>query len=286
MTAEDAEVLAAGGLLRRESGSGPEFCVVHRPRYLDWTIPKGKLEPGESHREAAVREIEEETGLHCSVGPELPGTRYLDTEGRRKTVRYWLMTPTGGAFGPNAEVDELRWLPPGEALGLLTYEHDRGVLAAALGFDAPIFLIRHAKAGSRPAWEEDDRLRPLSKSGRAQAESLTSVLGSEGVGRILSSPFVRCVQTVRPLALALGLPVQEHEGLAEGAGIDACWTWMAELGEAAALCSHGDVIPALLQLAERWGAELPAARECRKGSVWRLERRGGRVVAATYLPPD
>ncbi len=286
MTAEDAEVLAAGGLLRRESGSGPEFCVVHRPRYLDWTIPKGKLEFGESHREAAVREIEEETGLHCSVGPELPSTRYLDTEGRSKTVRYWLMTPTGGAFGPNAEVDELRWLPPGEALGLLTYEHDRGVLAAALGFDAPIFLIRHAKAGSRPAWEEDDRLRPLSKSGRARAESLTSVLGSESVGRILSSPFVRCVQTVRPLALALGLPVQEHEGLAEGAGIDACWTWMAELGEAAALCSHGDVIPALLQQAERSGAELPATRECRKGSVWRLERRGGRVVAATYLPPD
>ena len=288
MTGGDADAHAAGGLLRREAATGPQFCVVHRPRYQDWTIPKGKLEAGESHRHAAVREIEEETGLGCSVGPELPSTRYLDHEGRTKMVRYWLMTPTTGDFEgnfePNAEVDELRWLPPAEARELLTYEHDRGVLAAALGFDAPIFLIRHAKAGSRAAWEEDDRLRPLSSGGRGQAEALAGLLAPEGVGRILSSPFVRCVQTVRPLALALGLPVLEREDLAEGGDADACWAWMAELGDAVAVCSHGDVIPALIERAERDGADLPATRECRKGSVWRLERRAGRVVAATYLP--
>jgi 8-oxo-dGTP diphosphatase len=285
MTAEDVDVQAAGGLLRRETGSGPEFCLVHRPRYLDWTIPKGKLEPGESHRDAAIREIEEETGFGVSVGAELPGTRYLDNEGRTKMVRYWIMTPTSGAFGPNDEVDELKWLPAAEALGLLTHEHDRSVIEAAIGLDSPLLLIRHAKAEERSGWAEDDRLRPLTNKGRRQAEAIAEALASDGATRIASSPYVRCVLTVRPLALALGLPVEAREELAEGGNAEDVWAWASGLKEPTVICSHGDLIPAMIQLAEREGAELPATRECRKGSVWRLERRAGLVVSATYLPP-
>ena len=285
MTGEDVDVQAAGGLLRRETGSGPEFCLVHRPRYLDWTIPKGKLEPGESHREAAIREIEEETGFGCSVGAELPGTRYLDSDGRTKMVRYWLMTPTSGAFQPNHEVDELRWLSSEEAIALLTHEHDRSVIEAAMGLDSPLFLVRHGKAGERSGWAEDDRLRPLTKKGRRQAEGAAEALASEGVTRIVSSPYVRCLQTVRPLALVLGLPVEAREELSEGEDTEEVWAWASRLREPTVICSHGDLIPAMIHLAEREGAELPATRECRKGSVWRLERRAGRAVSAIYLPP-
>jgi 8-oxo-dGTP diphosphatase len=120
------EVLAAGGLVVRPSpGGSAEVAVVHRPRYDDWSLPKGKLEPGEAWEDAALREIEEETGLRCELGEELAPARYLDRHGREKLVRWWRMTPLDGEFAPTAEVDELRWLEPRAALALLDYEHDR-----------------------------------------------------------------------------------------------------------------------------------------------------------------
>jgi 8-oxo-dGTP diphosphatase len=107
------------------------IAVVHRPKYDDWTLPKGKLDPGEGFEEAALREVEEETGLRCRPVRELPSTRYRDAQDRPKVVRYWLMEVEGGEFRPNREVDELRWLPVADALGLLTYERDRAVVEAA-----------------------------------------------------------------------------------------------------------------------------------------------------------
>jgi 8-oxo-dGTP diphosphatase len=120
---EDAEVKAAGGVIRRDDGS---IAIVHRPRYDDWSLPKGKLDPGESWEDCALREVWEETGLRCELGEELSPTFYDDRKGRPKAVRYWLMTPVEDAdeFEPNEEVDELRWLPASEATELLTYEHD------------------------------------------------------------------------------------------------------------------------------------------------------------------
>ncbi|MEP7059349.1 MAG: NUDIX hydrolase [Actinomycetota bacterium] len=283
MRAPDVQVRAAGGVLRRDGHAGPEFCLVHRPRYMDWTIPKGKLEPGETHLEAAVREIEEETGFRATPGPELPPTFYEDTGGRTKEVRYWLMTPTTGRFWPGKEVDEVCWVPAEGALELLSYTRDRAVVAAAVGFDAPVFMVRHAKAGSRSDWAEDDHLRPLSKKGRAQAEHIVDVLAGEDITRIISSPYVRCVQTVRPLALRTGVPIEEHEELGEGAPVSASWDLLAGLGQRAALCSHGDVIPALIQRAEADGARMQPPLEFSKGSIWRLERKAGRVVAGNEI---
>jgi 8-oxo-dGTP pyrophosphatase MutT (NUDIX family) len=117
---------AAGGVVERDGS----VLLVHRPRYDDWTFPKGKLDPGETFEDAALREVEEETGLRCTLGRELPSTRY-EVNGHPKLVRYWQMTPEAEpGFVPNDETDDLRWVTPGEARGLLTYDRDRDVLAA------------------------------------------------------------------------------------------------------------------------------------------------------------
>ena len=123
------EVLAAGGVLVHDG----RVAVVHRPKYDDWSLPKGKLDPGEGFEEAALREVEEETGMRCRLGRELPSTEYRDAKGRAKLVRYWEMTALDGEFQPSGEVDELRWLEPREAAALLSYEHDRELLRAVTG---------------------------------------------------------------------------------------------------------------------------------------------------------
>jgi 8-oxo-dGTP diphosphatase len=125
---EAAEVKASGGVVWRRGDDGLEVAVVHRPRYDDWSFPKGKLDRGESWEDAALREVEEEIGLRCALGDELSPTAYRDNKGRAKVVRYWLMESAGGTFAPNDEVDEMRWVSPAQAAGLLSYERDRELL--------------------------------------------------------------------------------------------------------------------------------------------------------------
>ena len=127
---DSADVKAAGGVVVRRGAGETRVALCHRPRYDDWSFPKGKLDPGETWEQAALREVEEEIGLRCALGDELPPTSYQVPRGS-KVVRYWLMEPQSGAFAPNEEVDEMRWVTPAEAEGLLSYEHDR-VLARAL----------------------------------------------------------------------------------------------------------------------------------------------------------
>jgi 8-oxo-dGTP diphosphatase len=125
---------AAGGVVVRDGAHGVEVLVVHRPRYDDWSLPKGKLETGESHEDAARREVEEETGWRCELGGELPSAAYTDRKGRDKRVRYWCMTPVEqGKWEPNDEVDETRWIPVAQAATLLTYDADRDLVADVVG---------------------------------------------------------------------------------------------------------------------------------------------------------
>jgi len=136
MDPEAAEVKASGGVVCRRGSSGElELVVVHRPRYDDWSLPKGKLDPGETWEQAALREVEEEVGLRCRLGEELPPVRYRDHKGREKAVRYWLMEPERGdaRFTPNDEVDEMRWVDVEEAVALLSYPHDAELVTVAGG---------------------------------------------------------------------------------------------------------------------------------------------------------
>jgi 8-oxo-(d)GTP phosphatase len=226
--------------------------LVHRPRYDDWSLPKGKLHPDERAGEGALREVEEETGYRCELRWELAETRYRDSRGRDKRVRYFAMRPLGGEFSPGGEVDEIRWVAPGATAELLSYPRDAAVVAA-FGYDGRehLLLVRHASAGERKRWQGDDRLRPLDERGRRQAERLVDVLAGHFAERILTSPYVRCVQTVEPLARRRGLAIEEREELAEGAGLDA---FLGLELRAAAVSVHGDLVEELLGEARRKGS--------------------------------
>jgi 8-oxo-dGTP pyrophosphatase MutT (NUDIX family)/phosphohistidine phosphatase SixA len=294
-------VKAAGAVLWRSGPAGNEIAVVHRPHYDDWSLPKGKLDPGETAPVAAVRELTEETGYNAVLGSFLTTVEY-SVNGSPKTVDYFTAKPVSGEFAPNEEVDELRWLPVPEARSLLTYEGDRDVCSRAeklLIDTATVLLVRHAKAGNRDDWSGDDDLRPLSDSGRRQASALRPLLHAFHPEVVYSAPRLRCVQTVRGVAEDLGDDVRLDPMLSEEsyrkdpeAGVQSLLS-IAGSHRTAVVCSQGGVIPGLLDalarrdevtLTRKLTGEVPS----KKGSVWVLSfdtrRETPRLVAAHYLP--
>jgi 8-oxo-(d)GTP phosphatase len=285
--ADATVVRAAGGIVVRGVGDERRFAVVHRPRYDDWSFPKGKLDAGETEEIAALREVLEETGLRCRLETPVGAVTYTDRTGRPKVVRYWTMMPEGGTFEPNDEVDDLRWVGADDALAILSYAHDRELLRAVLGPDvaAPVYLVRHAKAGERATWTRPDEERPLTTRGVRQAGRLVGRFDGLDVARIVSSPYVRCIQTVEPLARSRGLEVERVDELAEGADLARAVGFVGSLdARPTVACGHGGEIEAILGAFERRGADLEGARTLAKGSVWVLDRRGGAVVSARSLP--
>jgi 8-oxo-(d)GTP phosphatase len=280
-------VRAAGGIVLRGEGPDRSVALVHRPRYDDWSFPKGKLDDGEDEAAAALREVEEETGLRCRLGPSVGAVTYRDRRGQAKVVRYFRMDADGGRFTPNQEVDELRWVPIEDAAGLLSYAHDRSVLRQVLaGLPASaLYVVRHAKAGIRAAWSGPDEERPLTRRGRKQARRLVERFQGLEIRRILSSPFLRCVQTVEPLGEARGLAVEAIPELREGASVEELLGALAWLDEGpTVVCGHGTEIRSMIDRLEAGGATIEGARGIAKGSVWVLDREGERIVAAHYLP--
>ncbi|MEP6758513.1 MAG: NUDIX hydrolase [Actinomycetota bacterium] len=279
------EVLAAGGVVGRGRPGAREVLLVHRRRYDDWTHPKGKLETGESFQDGARREVLEETGWQCELGPELPSIAYPDARGRPKRVRYWMMHPAlDSGFTPGAEVDTIRWTQPVEARALLSYPRDVETLEAALALDAPIYVVRHAKAGSRRDWRDDDDRRPISAKGARQAARLLEHLGLDRVHRVVSSPSLRCVQTVAPMAEALSLPLERHDALREATDVGTALALLAELAGPSVACTHGDIVQAVV-LAVSPDRPRAGVEGWKKGSTWILERDAGRPVEARYVAP-
>ncbi|MBB5155421.1 8-oxo-dGTP diphosphatase [Saccharopolyspora phatthalungensis] len=300
-------VRAAGAVLWRAGAKGPELAVVHRPRYDDWSLPKGKLDGGELPAHAAVREVAEETGFSCVLSQFLTQVNYPVPEsggGRTmKVVDYFTARAGDGAFAPNDEVDELRWLRTDQARGQLSYPHDVGVLDAFEQLpteSATVLLVRHAKAGKRSEWFGDDTLRPLTEAGQRQRDALHSLLRLFGPSRIYSAPRLRCEQTVAPIAAETGIeiatePLFSEEGYLGDPDAAADLMRRVAAGTGTALvCSQGGVIPDLVtRLADSAGLPLGEVAS-RKGSVWtltfsrdRYSGNGGgpavRLAAADYL---
>ncbi len=289
-------VRAAGGLLTREGPDGPDVALVHRPAYDDWSFPKGKLERDEDEATAAIREVTEETGLTLPLGRDLGAITYIDGRGRPKVVRYWHMpAPADAELEPRHEVDEARWMSIAAAERTLTYVHDRRLLRRFTGEPvdgAPVhvYLIRHVEAGERAAWkDEPDELRPVSEAGRRDADRLADALAGVGFTRLVASPYLRCVQTLEPIADAHGLDIAIAPELNEGqpAAAAEAWVFAAAADGPAALSTHGDIVQGLIgSLLDR---DVPVGGDGRvayeKGGVWRLDVLDGRVRRMTYLEP-
>jgi 8-oxo-(d)GTP phosphatase len=286
---EPQHIRAAGGVLWRPAALGVLTALVHRPRYDDWSLPKGKLDPGEHPLEAAVREVCEETGFAGTVGRRLRSVAYRSLAGP-KTVDYWAMQAGDGEFVPGDEVDGLEWLAIDDALRRLTYGHDVEVVEdfARVTADTLVLLVRHAKAGERSSWPHADELRPLDPVGVRQAQRLAEVLPLFGPRRIVSADRARCVLTVEPLARRLGLTVELEPGLSEeGYAKDSTVSMrlirdLAAAGRTSVVCGQGGAIPDMVAtLAGEDGTALPHFRS-RKGSVWALSFRDGLLIAADY----
>jgi 8-oxo-dGTP pyrophosphatase MutT (NUDIX family)/phosphohistidine phosphatase SixA len=275
-----AVVRAAGGVPWRDTGSGTEVMLVHRPRYGDWSLPKGKLERGEHPLVAAVREVREETGLTCTPQVRLPTIRYLTGEpGVEKQVEFWSMAVRADAGRePDDEIAEVRWVPVAEAAAVLSYAHDRGVVGAVAG------------PGSRAAWPGRDRLRPLDPEGQRAVQALTEVLALTAPDRILSATPVRCRETVTPLAERLGLAVKtdpvfdERSALGIGAAVAAVRALAAERGSSV-ICSQGKVIPPLLRQLRPAGTTTVEDFATPKGTGWLIAFAGTDPVGADRTVP-
>lgn len=148
-----------------------------------------------------------------------------------------------------------------------------------------IYLVRHAKAGERRVWDGDDEARPLSKLGWKQSEAIASRLEAKGATSLHSSPYVRCMQTLEPLAKRLGVGVDAEQRLFEGEPFEPVLDLLGEVGTGAVLCSHGDIIPDVIQALVRRGMEVQTAPDWRKGSIWVLKRKGDRITKGKVWPP-
>ena len=284
-------ILAGGAVVTREhSLRGTEVVVVHRKRYDDWTLPKGKVEAGESLPVCAVREVHEETGVTIRLGVPLDSISYEAGNAGLKKVDYW-----GGIVldsvrrAPDAEVDVVSWLPVRAALSRLTYSHDHFLVQQYLEQPptTPLIILRHAKAMDRKDWSRKDSARPINTRGRRQARMLVPMLNAYGVTKLVSSTSTRCVATVLPYAQQEELPIETHSLLSEEEGennakgvgrlMRKIRAATLKTAEPTAVCVHRPVLPHILDAlniapATLVTGELLVAHLTSEGTVHALER--------------
>lgn len=278
MTPAATPVLAAGALCWRMVEGRPKVLVVYRAAHADVSLPKGKLDPGETLPEAAVREIREETGLGITLGAPLGTVEYALPNGRDKVVYYWSAEVNDhmlelARFTPNDEIASLEWLTLKDARKKLSYEHDVDVIDRFAkrfrGGNArtfPIIAVRHGKAVDPGAWDGPDSTRPLMHRGSDQAAGIARGIAAYAPERIISSSAVRCLSTVAPLAELTGIPVKATGAISQdayeagGSGVPEVVAKRLKRKLGAVLCSHGPVLPRIIaEVAARTDTEADAA---------------------------
>lgn len=253
---------AAGAVVLRPVADGePEVLLVHRPRYNDWSLPKGKIDADEYLAGCAVRETLEESAVSVRLGLPLDRISYAIGGGGLKTVSYWRARAVSeGIHKPDDEVDEVLWLPASEAIEQVTYDDERPLITQALALPentTPLVIVRHGKAMLRAHWTGRDRARTLSERGRRQSRLLVPLLEAFGVGRLASSTAVRCLKTLQPYAKAHRLEVEGWSTLTEEEGeknpkavatlTKRLARQAAESGVPLVICGHRPVLPLMLE---------------------------------------
>jgi len=293
-------VIAAGAVIWRKNKKKIEIAIVHRPRYDDWSIPKGKLEGSETLIACAFRECQEETGLNFKFGPYIGSVEYPSIDGDKK-VSYWSAEylPTEKEFMPNSEVDELRWLDVDATRSTLSQDSDREILERFLDlpYDAtPLVLLRHAKALAREEWQGEDEDRPLEVIGQNQARRMLINFLPFGIKEIHTSDAVRCFDTVTPMARALGIEPLVAKDVSEYTfkkNKDKAIDYIKELSQLVGvsstptvICSHNPVLPKmlgkLLKKSKVADKELPAGK-LQPGDAWVVFLSKKKVVQIDYL---
>ena len=287
-------IRAAGALLWRENSQLEiEIALIHRPRYGDWSLPKGKVDDGETTLQCAYREVFEETGVKAQFTRELGSVEYLES-GESKRVKYWAAKAPSfdQQFKVNEEVDEIRWLNPADATALATHDSDKSIIENFLSQEPrtdTLIILRHTKALERGDWDDLDSKRTLDEKGLQQAASLITHLAPFAIDEIYSSDYIRCVQTVTPLADVRNLRITEIPNLNEE-NFDLDPERSISFANAVKqdeknilLCSHNPVIPTMLRGILNTKLKNKDLIKLEPGDAWIVHRVRGEIVALDFL---
>ena len=281
-------ILAAGALVWRKSKEKKiEIAVIHRPKYNDWTIPKGKVELNESSIACAYREVIEETSIETEFGMYLGEVKYQSLDGP-KQVSFWsAQVVKENTFTPNSEVDEIKWVEAAKAAKFLSLDSDREILSKfnKLKYESkPLVLLRHAKALSRDEWQGDDDDRPLDSLGQMQAKRLLSIYQAFNLEQIHTSDAIRCYDTVEPIAKALGLRLEVSNKLSESAfkkDKEDAFDYARDLiksDKRALLCSHNPILPKVLNKLTKKSDVESDEEKLYPADAWVIHRIGKEII--------